>query len=287
MATTTTASDAFRVAQARRATAIAGIVALLYRRLNLEDPRAVERWLALVLPRIAREQERMADWAIDFVQETRRKDLPREPEISFSRAPGSNLEQMRRSLQVVGPESYLNKAREFRNTSLPDAERRAMEIEARQVTANAVAGAVVRHSQSASRNTILEAAKTDRKCLGWVRLTRGKPCFFCAVLASRGHVYDEFSFDLSDPRFQADEGSGEVKVHDFCQCSLKAIYRKDDEAVEANEPFADMWTRWGAGGGQALQRFRRGYDHWLKTGEFLDWDTVDDIRAYRARRSTR
>jgi hypothetical protein len=166
--------------------------------------------------------------------------------------------------------------RDIRRLDAPPAQKQALITEARQVTTKKIASAVVRHAQAGGRETIYRATEEDRVALGWIRVTRAKPCAFCAMLASRGLQYRSFkegSFAESDARFV---GDGDAKVHDGCGCSLKPVYAKNDPLVERTAEFADMWSRWGAGGGDAALRFRRGYDHWARTGDFLDFDVVNE-----------
>lgn len=278
-------ANAYRTQQTQRAAVIAALVAAYYRsRVDVEDPGAVERWLDIWLPRILRQQATIADLAARYASETRTLELPTAPTLTFEAAQGSIEEQIRTSLRVVGPTDFLNKARQIDRIDGTDLQRQAMLVEAKQVTSQKVAAAVVRHAQSGGRNTIIEASRSDRLALGYVRVTKAKPCFFCAMLASRGIVFAEDSFDASDARFT---GDGTAKVHDSCACGMKQVYVADDPLVKDTEVFADQWTRWGAGGGgsKSVLRFRRGYEHWAKTGEYLDWDVVNDAEAYYARNS--
>jgi hypothetical protein len=160
-----------------------------------------------------------------------------------------------------------------------------MLTEAKEIAARNIAGATIRHVSNGGRQTLVDATERDTKALGYVRVTKDKPCFFCAMLASRGLVFAEDSFDASDPRFT---GDGTAKVHDNCSCTMKPVNRrKDDPFLAKATDFEDLWSRWGAGGGgqKAALRFRRGYDHWAATGQYLDWDVVNDADAYRARNS--
>lgn len=289
MATQTAETDlraltqAYRSQQVRRAALIAALVAAYYRsRVDVEDPSAIERWLDIMIPRIMQQQSIISRLAAEYASTSRALELPREPRLTFDPLPGSVEEQIRTSLRVVGPTDYLNKMRDIERLDISDQSREAMAIEAKQVTAKKVAASVVRHTQAGGRETLLGAAKSDRVALGHVRVTTGTPCFFCAMLASRGLVYNDDSFNDSDARFI---GDGKVKVHDSCACTLKPVYRRDDPLVQDVATYTDLWERWGAGGGDAMLRFRRGYDHWRETGEYLDWDVVNDSRAFYARKS--
>jgi hypothetical protein len=277
-------TQAYRAQQVRRAAVVAALVAAYYRQqVEADDAASVERWLEIMLPRIMSTEGTVARLAASYATETRRMELPSEPELTFTASPGAVEEQIRKSLVVVGPGAYMNKMRQIERTDVDDRQRQALLVEAKQVTARKVAGATVRHIQSGGRRTTVEAARSDRLAQGYVRVTRDKPCFFCAMLASRGLVFAEDSFDLSDPRFT---GEGDAKVHDNCQCGMKPVYNKETDPLVADSlVFTDLWERWGAGGGDAALRFRRGYEHWVATGEFLDFETVDDTDLFRARKS--
>jgi hypothetical protein len=275
-------SQAYRSQQTRQSASIALIVALYYQRLvDVEDPAAVGRWLDIMIPRILTGSRSTAFLASQYVTALRQLELPSEPRVAFAPSIGSVEAQIRTSLAVVGPSDFMNKMREIRTAEVPEITKQALIEDAKKVTAEKVAGVTMRHVQSGGRKTILDS--TRGTALGYVRVTSAKPCFFCAMLASRGLVFAEDSFDLSDPRFT---GDGTAKVHDNCSCSMKPVYvRRGDKALEATKVYTDLWEHWGAGGGgkDAVLRFRRGYDHWQETGEVLSFDTVSDLSAFRAR----
>lgn len=89
-----------------------------------------------------------------------------------------------------------------------------------------VSGATGRLVMNAGRDTIIESVKRDSLALGWERVTSGKPCAFCAMLASRGPVYSEETVD-----FQA---------HDHCSCWAEPVYA-DGGWSEQNKAFDGLW----------------------------------------------
>lgn len=262
---------------------MAALVAAYYRsRVDIEDPSSVERWLEIMLPRILREHDNVARYAQAYATANRRLEFPDLPAPTFELIQGATEEQVRKSLLVVGPGDYLNKMRQIEREDVPDQQREALLLEAKQVTATKVAAAVARHTQNGGRSTLIGASGSDPLAIGYVRVTKEEPCFFCAMLASRGLVFAKDSFADSDPRFT---GDGTAKVHDSCQCGMKPVYTRKDPLLADAATYTDLWTEWGAGGGDAALRFRRGYEHWRATGEKLDWETVNDAAAYRARKS--
>lgn len=267
----------FKREQNRDAAKIAALISLYYQaRVNVEDPAAVERWLDLMIPRLIRQSDSGARSAASFYEALRYLETGQR----YKAAPSLGVidEGVKKSLIAVGPGDYLNKAADIRRLDVGPQQQKALLAEAKQVTAAKVAAAVVRHAQAGGRETIDDVASEDPVALGWVRVTKAKPCFFCAMLASRGLNYRAFkedSFEMSDARFT---GDGTAKVHDSCGCSLKPVFVESDPLVAKTEQWADMWSMWGAGGRgdtEAALRFRRGYEHWSRTGEYLTWEQVD------------
>lgn len=267
-------TQSYKSATNREAAKIAALIALYYqRRVNVEDPGSIERWLELMIPRLIRTADTEAERARLYFETIRFLEIGER--LGAEAATGMVDDGVRKSLLTVGPYDMVNKMRVIETQDVSPTQRRALVAEAKAATTKKLAAAVVRHAQAGGRQTIHRAAEQDAVALGWVRVTRAKPCAFCAMLASRGLQYRSFkegSFDESDARFT---GDGDAKVHDGCGCSLKPVYSDNDPLVDRTKEFADLWERWGAGGGDAALRFRRGYDHWAKTGDFLDWEVVN------------
>jgi hypothetical protein len=99
-------------------------------------------------------------------------------------------------------------------------------------------GAASRHVLTGGRQSLLTLVQGDMQAIGWVRVTDGDPCAFCAMLASRGPVFKKGSFAESDPRFT---GPGEVKVHDHCACTLEAVYARDQLWPGRAQEFHKLW----------------------------------------------
>lgn len=76
----------------------------------------------------------------------------------------------------------------------------------------------------AGRTTIIDTVAADPVAVGWYRVTDGKPCAFCALLASRGVVYKKNSFDRSNAHFA---GDGTAKVHNDCGCGFSPAFTHD------------------------------------------------------------
>lgn len=259
----------------REAARIAALIALYYQqRVDVEDPQAIERWLDLMIPRLINFSDSGARREATIYQAIRNIEVVSD---GFVAQPSLNVinEGVRKSLLTVGPYDYMNKAVEIRHLDVSPQQEKALLAQAKQVTTEKIAAAVVRHAQAGGRQTVYENSQRDPVALGWIRVTKDDPCFFCAMLASRGVSYRPFkegSFEVSNANFT---GDGDAKVHDNCGCSLKPVYSKSDPMADRVKPFADMWSMWGAGGGDAALRFRRGYEHFRKTGEYWTWDQAE------------
>lgn len=273
---------AFKAQENREAAKVAALIALYYsKRVDPTSLESVDNWLDLVIPSLIRRSDAGANSASRFFTIMRQIELGvNAPTFNSLPALGIIDPGVRKSLLAVGPYDYMNKASEIRSLDIGPQQKRAMLVEAKQATTKALGASSLRHAQAGSRQTIYDNAARDQVALGYIRVTKEDPCYFCQALASRGLRYRAFgegSFDMSNARFS---GDGDAKVHDNCGCSLKAVYSKEDAAIVRNQTAADQWARWGAGGGDAMLRFRRGYEHLQKTGEYLDFDVANEgLRA--------
>lgn len=161
-----------------------------------------------------------------------------------------DVERLVASLTIVGPHEAKQRVAQAGGAPVPAALDRI---------ATSTAGVAQRHAVNGSRDTISAAIREDRKVRGYQRITDADPCYFCAMLASRGPVYDTDSFDDSDPRFH---GPGDYKVHDHCNCSLEPIYHVGVNPASRAEEFEALWRATGAtkSGREAVREFRRAYE---------------------------
>lgn len=146
--------------------------------------------------------------------------------------------QVRTVLHVTGP------------AAIKRATRKGLSLERAATTAFTLsAGAVSRLVLDANRATVVETARRDPFALGWARVTDGDPCFFCAMLASRGPVY--FS-----------EATAGFEPHGKCACVPETVYRRDTQwpgrARELRALYDDATA--GKSGPDAVNAFRRAYD---------------------------
>jgi len=115
-------------------------------------------------------------------------------------------------------------------------------------------GTASRIALDGGRTTTLETVKADPVAVGWYRVTDGAPCAFCALLASRGIVYKDHSFDRSDAHFK---GSGESKVHNDCGCGFAPAFSHDQELPESSHRALEVYQN--RGSGDALAAFRKAW----------------------------
>lgn len=74
----------------------------------------------------------------------------------------------------------------------------------------AVTGSATRLALNGGRDTLTQTIQADSHGRGWRRVTSGKPCSFCSMLADRGGVYGAESADFA--------------AHDHCSCSAAPIF---------------------------------------------------------------
>jgi hypothetical protein len=98
------------------------------------------------------------------------------------------------------------------------------------------------------RQMIETGIRRDRRTIGYQRVTDGNPCYFCAMLASRGPVYRKDSF-------------ANAKVHIGCGCSLEPVYSRDTNWLKRSEEYAAVYAGVTPGANQTVvAAFRAAYD---------------------------
>lgn len=91
-----------------------------------------------------------------------------------------------------------------------------------------VSGALSRQVLNGGRQTVIGMARHDSRCNGWIRVSDGDPCAFCAMLLSRGPVYKEESADF--------------EAHDHCGCGAEPCF-PGTKWPEANQKYHDLWNQ--------------------------------------------
>lgn len=142
------------------------------------------------------------------------------------------------SLNVTGPASQKSKARRGKPLQV-----------ARDESFSESAGAASRHVLTGGRQSLLTLLQDDPQALGWIRVTDGDPCAFCALLAGRGPVYKT-------------EQSASFQAHDSCACTAEPVYSRDAPWAGRAAEFRRLYrqaTR-GYSGKDAINAFRRAYE---------------------------
>lgn len=156
----------------------------------------------------------------------------------------------RRSLTVSGP--VLVEAKKRRGKSPEQAAREAVV---------AAGGSAARHVLTGGRTQHLEMVQEDAAAIGWMRVTDGEPCAFCAMLSSRGPRYksEASASVVVDPN--AKRALGE-QYHDNCGCTAEAVYSNTQAWPGRGREFQKLWkdATEGASGLDALNAFRRAYE---------------------------
>lgn len=152
------------------------------------------------------------------------------------------------SLLVMGPSNI--KAKRKRGKSPEEAAREAL-VEA--------GGSAARHVLTGGRTTHLEMVKDDPEAIGWLRVTDGDPCAFCAMLSSRGPVYntERSATTVVNPRRSRPVGS---QYHDHCACTAEAMFSESQAWPGRGREFQELWRDVARGQKDGFKRFRRAYE---------------------------
>lgn len=215
-----------------------------------ESDVAQQRWLEVMVQLVRVLNGRSAAVARDYLTAFRRVEGMPNDGFTPPLIGDIDVERLVASLTIVGPHEAKQRVEQAGGTPVPSA---------LDKIATSTAGVAQRHVVNGSRDTISATIEADRKVRGYQRITDADPCYFCAMLASRGPVYQDDSFDDADPRFY---GPGDYKVHDHCNCSLEPIYHVGINPASRAEEFEALWRETGAtkSGREAIKEFRRAYE---------------------------
>lgn len=225
-------------------------------------------WLADAIQIVLAGQRQTYQYANLYTDGVRKLAAPTAPVFTPPAQLPPNVEQIRTSLVFQGlattarEVARVDAVRDGGAKELAEDSARTAEARKKQLMEEAfarVAATSARFVTVAGHEQIFENIKADPRARGWVRTTKPGCCFFCAMLASRGAVYKETSFQESDPRFH---GPGNHKVHDSCGCGLRPTYSDTDPMPDRVDQLSDLWIdsqEKRKSGESAINAFRRVY----------------------------
>lgn len=228
-------ADAHRLAQAGIGTETLLLAQRLFPLLDLTNlDRTTTRWLRAMVPVIQAQSSKSARLAADYLTVARQLDLGDDPQFVPTLA-RTDVAQIVSSLSVTGPVRV--------NALMADGAGMAT---IRRTVLTTSSRSAMRLAMAGGRGTITETINADPHPAGWARVTSGRPCAFCAMLASRGPVY-------------TGQASASFQAHDGCACSAMAVYDRRDGLTPQADDFSDLWhtVTPGLSGKDALNAFRR------------------------------
>jgi hypothetical protein len=258
--------SAYRAAIARTSKDVLRVLGVWWTSLDPSDlAGSSQQWLTASTAAILVGQTRAVELADAYAYQVRRVSVPgAEPFTPPPRRP-PNAEQVRKSLIFNGIVETAKDLYALQESTAEeedvDSAQRTVKGRQEQLMKDGLAragGSAIRLVTLAGRDQLEDVVRADKVAVGWARTTKPGCCYFCAVLASRGYVYKEDSFELSNAMF---EGVGSQKVHDNCGCGLRPIYG-DDPLPERTKELSDMWveSQRSGKGKDPLNKFRQVYE---------------------------
>lgn len=177
------------------------------------DRATFDRFVTAAVPLVQARHRDSSGLAVNYYQAFRTAEAVKgapEPRL----AP-FEPEKVVTSLYVTGPVSYTRALRSGQSAT-----------QARQTAFVTLTGSVTRHVLDGGRGTLMASVAADRQALGWARVTSGRACAFCAMLAGRGAVYRE--------------STANFRSHDHCSCTAEPVYEGAD-LPETSQHYADLY----------------------------------------------
>lgn len=240
--------------QAIAASVVAGL-ALLWPLLNRDDlAKSTPGWLHAVTLQIERGWRESAAAGAEFFNKALLAmepdaELPERVDVPFP------AQEIQTAMRVTGPievKRQVAKARPI-DEAMNAGEQRSEGVG----VAKTIDGG--RAQVAAQIEKVAPKRIRAKKAIGWARVTDDNPCYFCALLASKGAVYlNKSVFDASNSKY---EGPGTVKVHDHCRCTIRPVFSKADFWDERAKFFLDQWEKFGRAStnSTAENNFRKQY----------------------------
>lgn len=224
------------------------------------DGPGYERFLEILVPQILKARSQAARNGRRYYETFR---LLETGDLSFTpEAPAVELDRqiVEISARVTGPVAFKERIAGIKRVELAPEVEKALIQDAYKKSAEGLAGAMMRHVIDGARQQVQAEIKADPVALGHQRAMKStNPCYYCAMLASRGPVYKQDSFDASDVRFV---GPGNAKVHDNCACSLEPVFTRSTDWTDGSREAAQVWgaSTSGKSGRKAIAAFRSAWE---------------------------
>lgn len=210
-------TEAHRLAQARLGRQTVLQMLTLWPLLDLSNlDRSFPNWLRAALALVSARRTQSSGLAGTYLTSLKMLEIGKASEPQP--APVLDERRFATSMLVTGPAAI--RAGLVRGDKLP---------RLAQIAQTTSARAAMRHTLSGGRDTIANTVAADRDVRGWARVTSGRPCAFCAMLASRGPVYAK--------------GTVDFKTHDGCGCTAEPVYRDDNQWPPGSTKHAAMWDQ--------------------------------------------
>lgn len=170
------------------------------------------------------------------------------------------------------------------------------EPQARAAAMRATSGAGSRLVLDAGRDVVDRTVRADDAAFGWIRVTDGDPCAFCAMLASRGAVdkkgravyatREAAGADDDVPVEPVDQlVPGEIGFttswHDDCGCQVVPIYSATPPLPATNVAAEQLWiaATTGLPNAERMNAYRRAVEGRVVEGDPLHGKPYDRLNA--------
>lgn len=138
---------------------------------------------------------------------------------------------------------------------------------------------------------LVRELEAQRAIEGWQRLTDSDPCYFCAMLAAKGPVFqDTGRIAATDakfvPRTRGEDPEDSAKVHNYCRCTLVPVFEGSPEPLSGWARVAfELWDQMSEadmelGSHERFKLYRRRYEA-LKAADPDSGRDVDELMLRR------
>lgn len=194
-------------------------------------------WRDLVRQIVNEGRNKSAILARSYVDLAKKAELGRDAKALVTLDTVVSFDQLTGQLIIAGP------------AGIKRALRRGVSINEAATVARAKSAAMAESlALDGGRNTIL----SDKQLVYWQRVCSGKPCAFCAMLASRGPIYKTKAKAAFHP-------------HPDCRCMPMPTFRPggtNASRTDQSKAYLEQWNELTKGrrGKDALNAFRRGFE---------------------------